>query len=116
MGRISFHYKVRYSAKVDPYGGLTFGYAFAQHSLTTSDPNYMHQGDPGYSAYTAEPANSGTIQFGAYIGTRYYFTNNLGLNAELVVMNNAYNYIGLALLLSSKTVNFFDGFIIDLFC
>jgi hypothetical protein len=45
------------------------------------------------SGYTQSP----TIQFGAYIGARYYFTNNFGLNAELVVMNNAYNYIGLGI-------------------
>lgn len=95
MARAALHYKIKYSAKIDPYGGLTFGYAFAQHSLSTTDPNYMHKGDPGYSAYVAEPANSGTLQYGAYLGLRYYFTDNIGIWAELVVMNNAYNYIGL---------------------
>jgi len=95
MARAALHYKVKFSAKIDPYIGATAGYAFAQHKLETSDPNYMHRGDPGYSAYSAEPANSGTVQFGGFLGARYYFTDKFGIWAELVVMNNAYNYIGL---------------------
>ncbi len=97
MLRASIHYIVKKKIKVDPYGGFTLGYAFAQHSFSTADPNYKKLYDPGYSAYSAEPANSGTVQFGLYAGFRYYFSNSVGISAELMVMNNAYNYIGLGL-------------------
>ena len=97
MLRVSLHFIVKRKLKLDPYGGFTVGYAFAQHSFSTADPNYMKLYDPGYSAYSAEPANSGTVQFGLYAGARYYVGNTFGLNAELMVMNNGYNYIGLGL-------------------
>lgn len=97
MARAALHYKVRYSFKIDPYLGITAGYAIAQHDLVTQDPNVKYNYDPGYTAYVAEPANSGTLQYGAYIGARYYFGDRFGIWAELVVMNNAYNYIGLGI-------------------
>jgi hypothetical protein len=92
MARASFHYKVRYSAKVDPYAGLTIGYVLDQHNLVTGDPGVSHVGDPGYSAYSASPPSP--LGYGAYLGARYYFTDKFGIWAELVIMNNAYNYIG----------------------
>lgn len=92
MARAALHYKVRYSAKVDPYAGLTIGYVLDQHNLVTGDPYVSHVGDPGYSAYSATPPSP--LEYGAYLGARYYFTDKFGIWAELVIMNNAYNYIG----------------------
>jgi len=95
MARVSFHYKVSSNSKIDPYGGLTFGYVLDQHNLATGDPNVSRTGDPGNSAYLAQ-FNS-PIEYGAYLGARYYFSASFGIWGELVIMNNAYNYIGLGL-------------------
>ena len=98
MARAALHYKIRFSAKIDPYLGVMAGYPIAQHQLETADPNYMYKWDiAAYTAYSAEPANSGMFQFGGYLGARYYFTDRFGIWAELVIMNNAYNFIALGI-------------------
>ncbi|MGP8213968.1 MAG: hypothetical protein ACLQQ4_00250 [Bacteroidia bacterium] len=95
MARASLHYKLHATSKLDPYGGITLGYVFYQHDLITSDPNVSNVHDPGYSAYIGQAISQ--LELGAYLGARYYFTDRFGINGELVVMNNAYNYLGLGI-------------------
>jgi len=92
--RAAYHYHVRFSAKIDPYAGLSLGYVITQHNFETNDPA------TGQSsvAYQATHFNTPSpLAYGGFLGVRYFVADQFGLFGELVIYNNGYNYIGLGL-------------------
>jgi hypothetical protein len=93
--RASYHYHIRYSAKVDPYAGISIGYVLAQHNFSTNDPNINSQGSPGYAA--DHYGGVSPLAYGGFLGIRYFFAQQFGIFGELVIFNQGYNYVGLGL-------------------
>jgi hypothetical protein len=66
------------SEKVDPYIALALGYTSIGFSYSNNDPNAQYDGNSS----TAPPITFGGFTFGAYVGLRVYFTNNIGAWAD----------------------------------
>ena len=69
-------YHISASDKLDPYIGLQLGYCTASgsYSFSTNDPNSPGDGNTG-SAATASLTG---VEFGGYLGAKYYFTDHVG--------------------------------------
>ena len=66
--------------KFDPYAGLYLGYQFTNAKWTGGGVEPV-----GYSV------NSSSVRAGAFVGARYFFTNNFGVYAELGYMLTVFN-------------------------
>ena len=72
LARVNFHFGS--SDKFDPYAGFGLGYRNANWTYDTTDPS----GDSGVEFKTLVP-----LGMDLTIGARYYFTDNIGLYAEV---------------------------------
>jgi hypothetical protein len=89
--QIAYHFTV--NPYFDPYIGVTIGYIIASFDFSSTNPN---------------PANEGAISLtgivlGAHAGARYYFSNHIGIFAEVdYATNYAMNYGNAGLVLYFK--------------
>lgn len=72
LARLNFHFGS--SDKFDPYAGIGLGYRSSNWTFETSDPT----GNSGVDFKTLVP-----LGMDLTIGARYYFTDNIGLYAEV---------------------------------
>jgi len=59
---------------MDAYGGLMLGYNIVSSSYTSKT---------GYEDYTSSSKASSGLEFSAYLGGRYYFSENFGIFGEI---------------------------------
>jgi opacity protein-like surface antigen len=69
-----FNYHFIENDNVDAYFGVGAGTNFRKYTLTTDYPNYDDDSETG----TLLP-----FSLRLAVGTRYYFTENIGINAEI---------------------------------
>lgn len=62
--------------KLDLYAGLMLGYDVASAKFTWQDESLKNN-------YPEPTTSAGGFLWSAYVGARYYFTKNFGINAEL---------------------------------
>lgn len=74
----AYHFTVS-SDKFDPYVGAALGYTSIAFKYTTNDPNSATDGN---ATGGIALAGSGAL-FGGFLGARYYFTDNIGLWADI---------------------------------
>lgn len=72
--RSAYHYGGLNNDKFDLYGGAMLSYNIVSYSYTDNDPSN--------DGYGVDAASSG-LDFSIYAGGRYYFSDNLGVFAEL---------------------------------
>jgi len=82
MARVAFHFAV--SRAVDPYFAVSGGFRIESFSTETDDPDY----DVGIAG--VGPA----VRFA--LGTRFFFTPNIGAFAELGVFGGGLFHVGLS--------------------
>ncbi len=73
MGRANFHFAN--SDKFDAYGLVSAGYRTTTFSFSTNDPSGSKASFTGFIPFGIKPG----------IGFRYFFTPNVGINAELAI-------------------------------
>lgn len=83
--RGAYHFSA--GAKFDPYIGLALGYcdASATDNTTSTDPNIASSSSTG--SITG-------VEFGLFVGGRYYFSDHIGAWAELQYTDASFSYGG----------------------
>ncbi len=77
--RGTFHYQ--FLDKLDTYAGLMLGlytYRWKYNWMDSYDPYYNY-----YDYYGLNNSSTADFAFSAFVGARYYFNDNFGVNAEL---------------------------------
>ncbi len=84
--RGAYHFSA--GPKFDPYVGIILGYCMASASdnETSNDPNNVNTGG-GSSSISG-------IEYGGYVGARYYFSNHIGVWLELQYSHATFTYQG----------------------
>jgi hypothetical protein len=72
--RGAYHLDLFHNPNIDTYGGILLGYNIVSASETGTHP---------YSIYGNYSASASFLEFGAFIGGRYYFSPKLAVQAEL---------------------------------
>ena len=72
--RGAYHLDLFHNPNIDTYGGILLGYNIVSSKATGTYINY------GYGNYSA---SASFLEFGAFIGGRYYFSPKLAVQAEL---------------------------------
>jgi len=93
--RSAYHWNFTSNDHFDPYVGLMLAYYDISYKYTTNDPYYNQAYDPYYASYSN--TYSSYVAFSLYLGARYYFSNSVGVWAEL-----GYGYSTLSLGVSFK--------------
>lgn len=88
VGRGSYHFNELLNAtdEWDFYAGVSLGYYFENHK-------YDGIGNPIYRG-----SGYGGFDIGPHVGARYFVTDNIGLNAEMVASSNYGGTIGVTFL------------------
>jgi len=73
--RGAYHLDLAHNPKIDTYGGILLGYNIVSASETGN-----HQSYNGYGTYSA---SASYLQFGIFVGGRYYFDPHWAVQAEL---------------------------------
>jgi hypothetical protein len=73
--RGAYHYDLFHNPNIDTYGGILLGYNIVSSSWTWND---------GYSGYGYSfSASSSYLEYGLFVGGRYYFDPHWAVQAEL---------------------------------
>ena len=75
--RGAYHLDLFHNPNIDTYGGILLGYNIVSSKATGTLPTYSGY---GYGSYSA---SASFLEFGAFIGGRYYFSPKLAVQAEL---------------------------------
>lgn len=98
--RGTFHYQ--FLDKLDTYAGLMLGLYSYSWKYDWAD-SY----DPYYSSYYQDNTRSSEFAFSAFAGARYYFKENLGVNAEI---GYGFTYLSAGLTYRINTREYSKGF------
>ena len=72
--RGAYHVDLLHNPNIDTYGGLMLGYNIVSSSSTGTIPSY---------GYVATSASSSFLEYGLFVGGRYYFDPHWAVQAEL---------------------------------
>lgn len=72
--RGAYHLDLFHSPKIDTYGGILLGYNIVSSSATGTIPYYGYYGASASASY---------LEFGLFVGGRYYFDPHWAVQAEL---------------------------------
>ena len=72
--RGAYHADLFHNPKIDTYGGLLVGYNIVSNSVTGTAPYYGYIGSSASASY---------LEFGLFVGGRYYFDPHWAVQAEL---------------------------------
>ena len=75
--RGAYHLDLLHNPKIDTYGGILLGYNIVSASATGTQPTYYGYGVETYSA------SASYLEFGIFVGGRYYFDPHWAVQAEL---------------------------------
>jgi hypothetical protein len=75
--RGAYHADLFHNPNIDTYGGIMLGYNIVSASSTGTLPTYYGYGYPSYSA------SASYLEYGIFVGGRYYFNPHWAVQAEL---------------------------------